>query len=285
MARRTIETEVLDFTQALGLLVRRVRAAAASHELSLTESAVMGRLAKDGPATTAELARAEGMKPQSMGATIAALEERGLVERTPHPTDGRQVNIELTAKGSRCGRAWGMRRGRGWRRLSRSSISRNRRRCSLPARLSNGWWRVTSDEQGRRLVTMAALSSDTTKNSRLGSMSHAWRALRHRNFQLFFCWPEHLGDWHLDDAAGDDVAGVSNDPFGAAAWRCQLRGADCFVCAGAVCRCVGGASESPQAAGVDTGCCRSAVARAGRADTGACDHALARSLRSLHCRG
>ena len=81
MARRTIETEVLDFTQALGLLVRRVRAAAASHELSLTESAVMGRLDKDGPATTAELARAEGMKPQSMGATIAALEERGLVER------------------------------------------------------------------------------------------------------------------------------------------------------------------------------------------------------------
>ena len=35
-------------------------------------------------------------------------------------------------------------------------------------------------------MTMAALSSDTTKNSRFGSMSHAWRALRHRNFQLFF---------------------------------------------------------------------------------------------------
>jgi DNA-binding MarR family transcriptional regulator len=39
------------------------------------------------------------MKPQSMGATIAALEERGLVERKAHPTDGRQVNIELTPKG------------------------------------------------------------------------------------------------------------------------------------------------------------------------------------------
>ena len=39
------------------------------------------------------------MKPQSMGTTIAALEERGIVERKPHPTDGRQVNIELTAKG------------------------------------------------------------------------------------------------------------------------------------------------------------------------------------------
>ena len=100
MPRKTVETGAFDFAEAVGLLVRRLRAATASHELSLTESAVMGRLAKDGPATTADLARAEGVKPQSMGATIAALEERGLVERTPHPTDGRQVNIELTAKGA-----------------------------------------------------------------------------------------------------------------------------------------------------------------------------------------
>jgi DNA-binding MarR family transcriptional regulator len=84
----------------MGLLVRRVRAAAASHELSLTESAVLARLDKHGPATTAELARAESVKPQSMGTTVAALEELGLVERKPHPTDGRQVNIELTAKGA-----------------------------------------------------------------------------------------------------------------------------------------------------------------------------------------
>ena len=60
----------------------------------------MARLANHGPATTADLARAEGMKPQSMGTTIAALEEMGMVERKPHPTDGRQINIELTAKGA-----------------------------------------------------------------------------------------------------------------------------------------------------------------------------------------
>src|SRR5262249_29163842 len=58
------------------------------------------RLARDGPATSADLARAEGMKPQSMGTTIAALEERGLVERKPHPTDGRQMNIGVTAEGA-----------------------------------------------------------------------------------------------------------------------------------------------------------------------------------------
>ena len=100
MPRKNTEAEVIDFIQAVGLLVRRVRAAAASHELSLTESAVLSRLDKDGPATTAELARAESVKPQSMGATIAALEEIGLVERKPHPTDGRQMNLELTAKGA-----------------------------------------------------------------------------------------------------------------------------------------------------------------------------------------
>jgi DNA-binding MarR family transcriptional regulator len=100
MQRKPLEIAVIDFTQAIGLLVRRMRAAAGSQELSLTEAVVMARLAKGGPATTADLARAEGMKPQSMGATIAALEEMGIVERKPHPTDGRQVNIELTAKGA-----------------------------------------------------------------------------------------------------------------------------------------------------------------------------------------
>jgi len=99
MPRKNLESEVIDLIQAIGLLIRRVRAAAASHELSMTESAVMARLVKNGPATTADLARAESVKPQSMGATIITLEERGLVERKPHPTDGRQMNIELTAKG------------------------------------------------------------------------------------------------------------------------------------------------------------------------------------------
>jgi DNA-binding MarR family transcriptional regulator len=100
MPRKILEIDLTDFIQAIGLLVRRVRAAAASHELSLTESAVMARLAKDGPATTADLARAEGMKPQSMGTTVATLENMGIVERKPHPTDGRQMKIGLTAKGA-----------------------------------------------------------------------------------------------------------------------------------------------------------------------------------------
>jgi DNA-binding MarR family transcriptional regulator len=100
LPRKTFEIAVTDFIHSVGLLVRRVRAAAASHELSLTESAVMARLAKDGPTTIAGLARAESVKPQSMGTTVAMLEEMGLLERKPHPTDGRQVNIDLTVKGA-----------------------------------------------------------------------------------------------------------------------------------------------------------------------------------------
>lgn len=96
---RITENAVNDFAQAIGLLVRRMRAAGTMHDLSWTESAVMVSLSKHGPATTAELARAEGMKPQSMGSVISTLEELGFVERKPHPTDGRQLNIQLTVKG------------------------------------------------------------------------------------------------------------------------------------------------------------------------------------------
>ena len=94
------DLDVNDFAQTIGRLVRHMRAAAAQHELSLTEIAVLGRLGRHGSATTAELARAEGMRPQSMSAAVATLEERGFVERKPHPTDGRQLNVALTEKGA-----------------------------------------------------------------------------------------------------------------------------------------------------------------------------------------
>ena len=100
MSRKTLDAAVTDFGHAIGLLMRRIRAASASHDLSWTEASVLSRLARNGPATTADLARAEGVKPQSMGTTIAMLEELGIVERKPHPTDGRQVHIELTARGA-----------------------------------------------------------------------------------------------------------------------------------------------------------------------------------------
>jgi DNA-binding MarR family transcriptional regulator len=99
MGRKAFEAAVVDLAQSLGMLVRRARAVAATDELSWTETAVLRRLAVCGPATTAELARVQEMKPQSMRTVVASLEEMGMVERSPHATDGRQVNLELTAKG------------------------------------------------------------------------------------------------------------------------------------------------------------------------------------------
>jgi DNA-binding MarR family transcriptional regulator len=100
MPRKNFDIAVTDFGQAIGLLVRRARAAASSHELSWTETGVLKRLANEGAATTADLARTQGMRPQSMRTIVAALEEMGMVERRPHATDGRQVNIGLTEKGA-----------------------------------------------------------------------------------------------------------------------------------------------------------------------------------------
>ncbi|SDR40995.1 DNA-binding transcriptional regulator, MarR family [Paraburkholderia fungorum] len=99
MPSKTFQQSVLDLMQAVGLLLRRARNEGGTSELSMTESVVMSRLANDGPATTAALARAEGMKPQSMGTTVNSLEEMGIVKRKPHATDGRQMLIELTPKG------------------------------------------------------------------------------------------------------------------------------------------------------------------------------------------
>jgi DNA-binding MarR family transcriptional regulator len=80
----------------LGLLKRRLRAQANKGELSLSQVAVLGTLDREGPATVTTLARAEGVRPQSMGATVAVLQEAGLVGGTPDPADGRQVMLSLT---------------------------------------------------------------------------------------------------------------------------------------------------------------------------------------------
>lgn len=100
MARKTLESATTDFAQATALLTRRMRVAGGTQDLSWSQAIVLRRLASSGPATIAELAREEGVKPQSMGATVAALAELGWVQRKPHPTDGRQQNIELTAEGA-----------------------------------------------------------------------------------------------------------------------------------------------------------------------------------------
>jgi DNA-binding MarR family transcriptional regulator len=84
-----------------GLLLRRLRQLKAEGELTLPESAALARLNRGGPTTAGALARLEQISPQSMGATLAGLEARGLVERRPDPADGRRIVLSLSAAGQR----------------------------------------------------------------------------------------------------------------------------------------------------------------------------------------
>jgi DNA-binding MarR family transcriptional regulator len=79
-------------------LTRRLRAESAG-ELSMSQMSALARLYKVGPSTVADLARGEHVKPQSMGVTVASLEEEGLVTRTIDPSDGRRLNVSVTEAG------------------------------------------------------------------------------------------------------------------------------------------------------------------------------------------
>ena len=85
-----------DLRALLGKLKRRLRDQGHIGDLSPSQISVLLRLEADGPATTSSLARAEGMRPQSMAPVIAALEGAGLVSGAPDPTDGRQTLLSLT---------------------------------------------------------------------------------------------------------------------------------------------------------------------------------------------
>ncbi len=84
---------------SIGLLLRRLRQVRVDGELTLPESSALVRLDRGGSATPGELAKLERISPQSMGATLAALEARGLVERRPDPRDGRRVVLSVTEAG------------------------------------------------------------------------------------------------------------------------------------------------------------------------------------------
>ncbi|WP_236792615.1 MarR family winged helix-turn-helix transcriptional regulator [Amycolatopsis sp. GM8] len=83
----------------MGLTARRLRQLHAPGDLTLPERAVLARLDRGGPATAAELARAEQITPQAMGTTLGGLEERGFVERRADPHDGRRIILSLTRSG------------------------------------------------------------------------------------------------------------------------------------------------------------------------------------------
>ena len=88
-----------DLRLAVKLLAQRLRAEARPGDLSWSQESVVSLLDRQGPTTVTELARVEGVRSQSMGATVASLEELGFVRREPDPTDGRQSIVSLTGQG------------------------------------------------------------------------------------------------------------------------------------------------------------------------------------------
>jgi DNA-binding MarR family transcriptional regulator len=84
---------------SVGLLVRRMRQIPVEGELTLSETSALARLDRGGPTTPGALAKQEQISPQSMGATLGALEARGLIERAPDPDDGRRAVMSITDAG------------------------------------------------------------------------------------------------------------------------------------------------------------------------------------------
>jgi DNA-binding MarR family transcriptional regulator len=84
---------------SVGMLVRRLKQAEPADDLTMPETSALSRLDRGGPMTSSDLARQDRVSPQSMGVTVAALEQRGLIARHRDPEDGRRIMLSLTQAG------------------------------------------------------------------------------------------------------------------------------------------------------------------------------------------
>ncbi|WCN82005.1 MarR family winged helix-turn-helix transcriptional regulator [Micromonospora sp. LH3U1] len=106
MTERTVTAERVPPAQlapqlrdAITRLNRRVRQARPVGDLTVTQLSALTSLRLAGALTPRELADVERVQPPTMTKIVAKLEDRGLVQRTPHPTDGRQVILAATEGG------------------------------------------------------------------------------------------------------------------------------------------------------------------------------------------
>jgi DNA-binding MarR family transcriptional regulator len=103
MNKRKTEREAVDASSLAaelhelnGRLKRRLREQASAGDLTPSQAAVLRHLSQSGAATVTALAQMEGVRSQSMGATVAVLENLGMVKGSPDPRDGRQTILSLT---------------------------------------------------------------------------------------------------------------------------------------------------------------------------------------------
>ena len=85
--------------EAIAKVNRRLRQTRPLGELTVAQISALVSLRTAGAMTPRELAEAERVQPPTMTRIVARLEEHGLVQRTPHPTDGRQVILAPSAEG------------------------------------------------------------------------------------------------------------------------------------------------------------------------------------------
>jgi DNA-binding MarR family transcriptional regulator len=98
-AIRDATTVALQVRDALAKVNRRLRQTRPLGELTVAQISALISLDNAGALTPRELAEAERVQPPTMTRIVARLEERGLVQRTPHPTDGRQVILAPSPEG------------------------------------------------------------------------------------------------------------------------------------------------------------------------------------------
>ena len=97
--RATAEPLAKTLRDAITRLGRRVRQARPVGDLTFSQLSALTSLQLAGALTPRELADVERVQPPTMTKIVGKLGERGLVARTPHPTDGRQVILAATDEG------------------------------------------------------------------------------------------------------------------------------------------------------------------------------------------
>lgn len=89
-----------DLRVTVARLSRKIRTQSAAGDLTEAQNGVLAALSRSGPLTPRALAEREHVQPPTMTRTLAGLEALAYVSRQPHPTDGRQVVITITAAGA-----------------------------------------------------------------------------------------------------------------------------------------------------------------------------------------
>ncbi|MCV7172886.1 MULTISPECIES: Rv0880 family HTH-type transcriptional regulator [Mycolicibacterium] len=121
-----------DLSLAVVRLARQLRFRRADSKISLSQLSALSTLAKEGAMTPGALAIRERVRPPSMTRVIASLAEMGLVERSAHPSDGRQVLVSASPSGASLVEAE-RRASQEWLRVRLARLDPEQRRTLLTA--------------------------------------------------------------------------------------------------------------------------------------------------------